>query len=97
MLPYLRLSGLLAIPILLVGLPPSFFDTGQSLCLSVLILHKECMACGLTRAIQHLIHFEFQQAWQFNKLVVLVFPILSFVWARWVWSAWKGLKKQEAN
>jgi hypothetical protein len=92
----IRLGGLLAIPIILVSLPASFFDKGQSLCLSVLLLDQQCFACGLTRAVQHLVHFEFQAAWQFNKLVVLVFPILTIVWGRWVYEAWKKLRNEKA-
>jgi hypothetical protein len=92
----IRLGGLLAIPIILVSLPASFFDKGQSLCLSVLLLDQQCFACGLTRAVQHLVHFEFQAAWQFNKLVVLVFPILTIVWGRWVYEAWKKLRNASA-
>jgi len=92
----IRLGGLLTIPIILVSLPASFFDKGQSLCLSVLLLDQECFACGLTRAVQHLVHFEFQAAWQFNKFVVLVFPILTIVWGRWVYEAWKKLRSEKA-
>jgi hypothetical protein len=91
----IRLIGLLAIPIILVCLPASFFDKGQSLCLSVLLLDQQCFACGLTRAVQHLVHFEFQAAWHFNKLVVLVFPILTIVWGRWVYEAWKKLRSEK--
>lgn len=86
----------MAIPIILVSLPASFFDQGQSLCLSVLLLDQECFACGLTRAVQHLVHCEFQAAWQFNKLVVLVFPILTIVWGRCVYETWKKLRSEKA-
>ena len=71
-------------PIVLWLLPASFFDHGQSLCLSVLLFDKECYGCGITRAIQHAIHFDFQTAWNYNKLVVIVAPILFFVWLKWV-------------
>jgi hypothetical protein len=80
-------------PIVLWLLPASFFDEGQSLCLSVLLLDKECYGCGITRAIQHFIHFDFQTAWNFNKLVVIVAPILFFVWLKWVRDAWKKMTK----
>ncbi len=89
------LGGLLALPLVLVCLPASFFDHGQSLCLSVLLLHKECMACGLTRAVQHLIHFEFEAAWHFNKLVVVVFPILAFLWLKWTYKAVNAVRTKD--
>ena len=78
-------------PIVLWLLPASFFDKGQSLCLSVLLLNKECYGCGITRAIQHAIHFDFQTAWNYNKLVVIVAPILFFVWLKWVRDAWRKM------
>jgi hypothetical protein len=69
-------------------LPASFFDHGQSLCLSVLLLNKECFGCGITRAIQHAIHFDFYTAWNYNKLVVIVAPVLFFLWLKWLRDAW---------
>lgn len=80
-------------PFVLWLMPASFFDEGQSLCLSVLLFKKECYGCGITRAVQHFIHFDFATAWKFNKLVVLVVPILFFVWLNWLSKAWKMLQK----
>ena len=62
-------------PIVLLILPADYFDKGQSICVSVLLFDKNCYACGMTRAIQHLIHLDFQQASEFNKLS-LVLPLL---------------------
>ena len=92
---YIKFGGLIALPIVLESLPASFFDKGQSLCLSVLLLHKECFACGITRAIQHLIHLDFEVAWHFNKLVVFVFPILAFLWLKWTYSAWRIINSKD--
>lgn len=74
-----KASGLVLLPIILVILPASFFDNGQSICLSVLLLHQKCFACGITRAVQHLIHLDFSQAWQYNKLSVVVTPLLIYL------------------
>ncbi|MFM6935572.1 MAG: DUF2752 domain-containing protein [Flavobacteriales bacterium] len=75
-------------------LPASFFDHGQSICLSVLLFNKECLGCGMTRAIQHLIHVDFESAWKFNKLVVLVAPILCFLWIKWLRESWMAIRKK---
>lgn len=72
-------SLLLIIAIVLLILPSDFFDEGQSICLSVLIANKECYACGMTRGIQHLLHFEFAEAYKFNKLSFIVFPLIIIV------------------
>ena len=67
---------LVVLPIVLVLLPSDFFDKGETICLSVLLFDKQCYACGMTRAIQHLIHFDFSVAYAYNKLSFLVVPIL---------------------
>lgn len=76
----LYVSGLIIVPMVLLILPADFFDNGQSICLSVLILDKECYGCGITRAIQHLIHFDFKAAAAFNKLAFIITPILLYFW-----------------
>lgn len=75
---------------LLMYLPSDYFDTGQSLCLSVLLAHTECYACGMTRAFQHIIHFEFQTAWEFNKLAFIAFPMLSGLLAFEIYKCFKA-------
>jgi len=77
-----QLILLLVIPIILWVLPASFFDSGQSLCLSVLLLDKTCYGCGITRAVQHCMHGEFLIGYQFNPLVVIVLPLLIYLWAK---------------
>lgn len=68
------------IPFLLLLLPATYFDTGQALCPSKLLLDRECPGCGITRSVQHAIHFDFKVAWGFNKLILLVLPLLIYFW-----------------
>lgn len=75
LLAYLIMAGCAAAGITLLILPADYFDTGQAMCLSVLIADVECYGCGMTRAIQHMIHFEFEEAWMFNKLSFIVAPL----------------------
>ena len=67
------------IGIILLILPKEFFDQGQSVCLSVVLFDKKCYGCGMTRAIQHLIHFDFKGAAFYNKLSFIVFPLLVYM------------------
>ncbi|UPT68754.1 MAG: DUF2752 domain-containing protein [Sphingobacteriales bacterium JAD_PAG50586_3] len=69
-------------PLVLLVLPADFFDNGQTVCLSVLLFNIKCYGCGITRAVQHLIHFDFATAWEYNKLVVAVVPLLLIVWVQ---------------
>jgi hypothetical protein len=78
---YTYFGLLLFFPIVLMLLPATFFDSGDTICFSVLFFQSECYACGLTRSIQHLIHLDLIKALSFNKLSVLVFPwlIISYI------------------
>ncbi len=80
------LMGLLAT---LIVLPKDYFDEGQSLCLSVLLANTECYACGMTRAIQHMIHLDFSTAWEFNKLSFIVAPLFAFMFGKHFYDVFK--------
>ncbi len=79
---YIYFGFLLLFPIVLILLPSTFFDSGNTICMSVLFFNLECYGCGLTRAIQHLIHLELDQAMRFNKLSLVVFPTLIFYYIK---------------
>jgi len=76
---YGLISFLVLLTITLLILPETFFDKGQSICISMLLLKRECYGCGMTRAIQHLIHFDFRTAYGYNKLAFIVFPMFVFL------------------
>ena len=78
----IKITFLLAIPITLWILPADFFDHGTTICLSKSVLDIECWGCGITRAIMHLMHFDFEMAYDFNKLSFIVLPILFLVWVK---------------
>jgi hypothetical protein len=79
---YTKIAGLIALPIILWILPSDYFDTGQSFCISVLFFNTKCYACGMTRAIMHIMHGNFQIAWSYNKLSFVVFPLLIMLWTK---------------
>ena len=75
----LYLLFLIIIPFIFIFLPINFFDSGDSICLSVVFFNKECYGCGMTRAIQHLIHLDFKGAYDFNKFSFIVLPTLIYL------------------
>lgn len=75
------LGLLLIIPVLLF-LGADYFDNGPSRCLSVVLFDMECYGCGMTRAVQHLIHFDFAKAAEYNKLSFIVAPLLLYIWVK---------------
>ncbi len=67
------------------------------MCLSKIMLDKECLGCGLTRATQHFIHFDFISAYNFNKLVFLVVPLLIYFWLKEIIKVYKNIKGQSSK
>lgn len=74
---FILLALLATLGITLLILPADYFDDGRAVCLSVVLLDKQCYGCGMTRAIQHLIHFEFAEAYAYNKMSFVVAPLLT--------------------
>jgi hypothetical protein len=84
----IKLWGLLLVPVFLFFLPPEWLHNQHSICLFKNITGHECLGCGMTRAILSAIHFQFMQAVYYNKLFVVVLPILIYVWAKKLVNLW---------
>ncbi len=86
-LDYLKLLGWLAIPTVLWILPADHFDEGQSISIFALIGIADepyIYSTGMTRAVMHLMHFDFEGAAHYNKLSFIVLPFLFLVWLKYV-------------
>jgi hypothetical protein len=70
----------LALPLILLILPADYFDHGTVVCPSKRFLNIECPGCGITRAIQHAIHFQFSESWNYNKGVIFILPMLAMIY-----------------
>lgn len=89
----LWLLALILTPIVLWILPGDFFDNGGLIvCPSKLFLDLECFGCGMTRAVMHFHHFQFDDAVYFNQGVLAVYPALVVVWLIWVYRAARRLQ-----
>lgn len=56
-----------------------------TLCLFTNLTGYHCPGCGMTRAVFCVLHGELAEAWACNRLVVVVFPLLAWLWAAWAW------------
>lgn len=80
---YLKLLFFISIPIILLLLPYTYFDHGKSISLfSLFGVEEYVYSTGMTRAIMHLIHFDFNGAWNYNKLSFIVLPLLILFWTK---------------
>jgi hypothetical protein len=82
---------LILAPMVLWLLPGDYFDSedGLILCPSRALFDFECLGCGMTRAVMHFHHFQFDDAVYFNRGSLIVYPALVIVWAVWTFKAWK--------
>ncbi|MFK7936128.1 MAG: DUF2752 domain-containing protein [Saprospiraceae bacterium] len=91
------LLALLVFPFILWLMPADYFDgDGMILCPSRLFFDLECFSCGMTRAIMHFHHFDFEEAIYYNTLVLFFYPALILIWFVWTKSAWREVQQIRA-
>ncbi len=52
----------------------------KTFCLIKLLTGYECWGCGLTRSFAALSRLEFQKAWDYNHLIIVIVPLFLYVW-----------------
>jgi hypothetical protein len=82
------LSGLLLLPVILYAVPLEWLKDQHSICLFKYFTGKECYGCGMTRAVLSVIHFQFENALKYNKLILIVFPLLVYIWGKNIVNLW---------
>jgi hypothetical protein len=70
------------IPFALYFVPIDWVNEQHSICLFKNIFGIECYGCGITRAVLSVIQFDFVNAYHYNKLVIIVFPLLFYLWGK---------------
>ena len=57
----------------------------KTICQWKLITGQDCIGCGITRAIISILKFNFKEAIEYNPLVIIVFPLLIYVWIKYIY------------
>jgi len=78
----LVITGILILPVILFIIPFDWVREQHSVCLFKLVTGNECYGCGMTRAVLSVIHFRFEDAIHYNKMVTIVFPLLIYIWIK---------------
>lgn len=73
---------LLLLPIVLRFITISNLEKAPTVCIYKNITGKDCWGCGTSRALISILNFDFKQAYQFNKRIIIVFPLLVFLWVK---------------
>jgi hypothetical protein len=84
---YAYLVFLILTPVIVLILPADYFDYGPTICPSKRFFDIECFGCGMTRAVMHLVHLDFDSAIYFNKASLLLAPVLGALWVFWIKNA----------
>jgi hypothetical protein len=82
--------GLVSIPFILHFIPICWLNGKHTICLFKNIFDRDCYGCGITRAILSILHFDLINAINYNKLVVIVFPLLVYIWTKTLIKLWNN-------
>ena len=86
-----KLLILVLIPVVLYAIPLENICNGNTICIFTNVFGVECWGCGITRAIFSALHLRFCDAWEYNRLFVVVLPLLLFLWMRAVVRVWHSV------
>ena len=79
----IKLGLLILAALIFVLIPTNLLDsTKPNICLFRFIFGAKCYGCGITRAISSVLHGNFVQAYNYNKLVIFVFPLICYVFIK---------------
>src|SRR5205085_2465538 len=70
------------LPVVFILIPTYWLESRRPVCLIRNVFGVPCPGCGMIRAISYVCHGNFSKALYFNKLVVLVLPLLAYTWLR---------------
>lgn len=78
----ITIAFFLAVPLLIVVVDQDWVNDGPTLCLHKRFTGKDCMGCGLTRAMVALLHGHMGEAFTLNRGIVVAAPVLGALWLR---------------
>ena len=79
---YIKLLLLILLPVVFYAIPAECVFNGKSICVFTNVFGVECWGCGITRAIFSVLYLRFAEAWEYNRLVIMVMPLLVFEWLK---------------
>lgn len=83
---YWRAIAVALLPLALYFIPrESFMTHTHTLCLVHNLTGEECWGCGMSRALMSLLYLDFESAWAYHRGVVVVAPILLWLWVKWIY------------
>jgi len=81
---FLKIFILLILGIIFISIPKIYLGYVFPLCLFRILFDIKCLGCGTTRAVWSILHFKFIEAFEYNKLIVITFPLLIGCMVKWI-------------
>lgn len=75
----MKLGGLLLLPFLLSTVSLDKLEAEHSICLFKNIFGVECYGCGITKAVIACVQCDFIRAFNYNRLIIIVMPLLIYL------------------
>jgi len=77
-----KVGAHLLLPLVVFLVPTAWIKRRRSICLIRALFGVRCPGCGMTRAISCAAHGRLRDALHYNRLVVIVLPLLVYEWVR---------------
>ena len=87
----------LLVPVILYCIPAERIFHGHQLCLFHNFLGVDCWGCGMTRAIFSLMYLDFPGAWEYNRLVVFVAPLLLYLYLKLIYKTVQKIRNPKSQ
>jgi len=81
---FFKLILIICLGIVFYFIPKAYLGDTYPICLFRIIFDIKCIGCGTTRALWSIMHFKFYDAIEYNKLIVLTFPLLTGCIIYWI-------------
>jgi hypothetical protein len=82
--------------ITILVLPSNFLDGGPTICIWCRLGLPWCPGCGMSRAVCRLLHGEFSDALSLNWRVLIVAPILAWLYCKTVYQCFRDVVRKPA-
>jgi len=86
-----KLILVLILGLIFFCIPKDYLGETYPICLFRILFNINCIGCGTTRAVWSIIHLRFLDAIEYNKLIVITFPLLLGCVIHWI------IKKDKKN
>jgi len=78
-----------------VGVKLLIANVSHPICIFKILTGHDCWGCGMTRAFNALFDLHFREAYAFNPRIVIVAPLMLWIWINMLLKQVSSLKKVE--